>query len=491
MYSYQLNPDYLLRQDGNRVILYSKRELSYGGEDWFTFIHPFQAMMLSFFNGENPLENEIANCARFFNIPFEKMHKIILPFIENKEMVSLRDKQGHCVLFPREILVKKAQNVNRQQNYCVNDFRYIGTPNYKQIRLDYPVYVNMELIMKCYTDCCYCYANRKAFGNNCMPTQKVLDFIQECYDNGVLEMDINGGEVLLHPGIFDILKKLIECHYSPLISTKMPIGKKVINRLKSIGIQRMQISLDSVNKETLHAMLHVDMNYLERMKETLSNLQEAKMRTNINVVITRYNCSCDNLQELFDFIAQYDNIREIRVNPCGYSLYKNNFQELSVKEKDFKVLEAFINSIKHNYPKLNINISGYDASYMYDALFRKQHFCDRALCTGNVRNVVLLPTGDITICEELYSLPQFVLGNINDASLRDIWNSDRAMELYNFSQKGKSESQCYTCKERNSCRQGKGVCWKTILMAYGMDKWDFPDPRCPKAPIPYNKFYLE
>lgn len=33
MDSYQLNPDYLLRQDGNRVILYSKRELSYGGED--------------------------------------------------------------------------------------------------------------------------------------------------------------------------------------------------------------------------------------------------------------------------------------------------------------------------------------------------------------------------------------------------------------------------------------------------------------------------
>lgn len=53
---------------------------------------------------------------------------------------------------------------------------------------------------------------------------------------------------------------------------------------------------------------------------------------------------------------------------------QNNFQELSVKEKDFKGLEAFINSIKHNYPKLNINISGYDASYMYDALFRKQHF---------------------------------------------------------------------------------------------------------------------
>lgn len=62
---------------------------------------------------------------------------------------------------------------------------------------------------------------------------------------------------------------------------------------------------------------------------------------------------------------------------------------------------------------------------------------------------------------------------------------------YNFSQIGESESQCYTCKERNSCRQGKGVCWKTILMAYGMNNWDFPDPRCPKVPTPYNRFYLE
>lgn len=491
MDSYLLNPDYLLRQDGNRVILCSKRELCYGGEEWFTFIHPFQAMMLSFFNGENPLENEIANCARFFNIPFEKMHKIILPFIENKEMVSLRDKQGHCVLFPREILVKRTQEVNRQQNYCVSDFKYIGTPDYKQIRLDYPVYVNMELIMKCYTDCCYCYANRKAFGKNCMPTKKVLDFIQEAYDSGVLEMDINGGEVLLHSGIYDILKKLIECHYSPLISTKMPIGEKVISKLRSIGIRRMQISLDSVNKETLHTMLHVDMNYLERIKETLSNLQDAKIRTNINIVITRYNKSCDNLQELLDFVAQYNNIKDVRINPCGYSLYKNNFHELALTEEDVVILEAFLNSIKHNYPKLKINVSGQDASYMYEKSYRQQHFCDRALCTGNVRNAVLLPTGDITICEELYNHPQFVLGNIKDASLRDIGNSDKAMALYNFSQKVKSESQCYICKERNSCRQGKGVCWKTILMAYGMDNWDFPDPRCPKAPTPYNKFYLE
>lgn len=489
MDSYLLNPDYLLRQDGNRVILCSKRELLYSGEDWFTFIHPFQAMMLSFFKGENPLEIEIANCANFFSLPYEKMHKIILPFLKNSQVVSLRDKEGHCVLFPKNVLIKKTQEIGSRQ-YNVNHFKYIGAPNYKKNRLEYPIYINMELIMKCHTDCCYCYANRKSFGDNHVPTQKILDFIQEAYDNGVLEMDINGGEVLLHPGIYNILKKLSECHYSPLISTKIPISEKVISKLKSIGIQRMQISLDSVNKETLHTMLHMDMDYLERMKETLSNLKKTNIKISINVVITKYNSSCNNLQELLDFIAQYDNIKDVRINPCGYSLYKNNFQELSVEEKDIVALKAYIDSIKQNYTELNINVSGHEASYMYETTYRQQHFCERALCTGNVRNAVLLPTGDITVCEELYDFPQFILGNINNASLRDIWNSDKATSLYEFSQRVESESQCYNCKDRETCRQGKGVCWKTILMAYGVDNWDFPDPRCPKAPTPYNKFYL-
>ena len=43
----------------------------------------------------------------------------------------------------------------------------------------------------------------------------------------------------------------------------------------------------------------------------------------------------------------------------------------------------------------------------------------------------------------------------------------------------------------HECREGKGVCWKTILMAYGVNNWTFPDPMCPKAPEPHRKYWLE
>ena len=76
----------------------------------------------------------------------------------------------------------------------------------------------------------------------------------------------------------------------------------------------------------------------------------------------------------------------------------------------------------------------------------------------------------------------------------EIWNSERALELYRLPQeKIRDESACKTCKkeEYENCRQKKGVCWKQILLAYNYENWDYPDPKCPHAPMPFNKFWLE
>lgn len=140
---------------------------------------------------------------------------------------------------------------------------------------------------------------------------------------------------------------------------------------------------------------------------------------------------------------------------------------------------------------LDINISSYDKDSDFEPNEKSKSFTNRAICTGGTRNAVLLPNGDLTICEELYDHPQFILGNIKRNSLNEIWNSDKAKALYNMSDKLNQHSACRNCGDFANCRNNEGVCWKMILMAYGMDNWDYPDPRCPKAPKPFNKFYYE
>lgn len=133
----------------------------------------------------------------------------------------------------------------------------------------------------------------------------------------------------------------------------------------------------------------------------------------------------------------------------------------------------------------------FDCKNEFELPYRQQNFHKRAICTGNLWNVVILPNGDVTICEELYRIPEFILGNISNSTLREIWNGEKALSLYNDPLKNRMKGQCSCCEDYISCRNGAGVCWKSILMAYGKENWHYPDPRCPKAPAPIYKFYYE
>ena len=75
----------------------------------------------------------------------------------------------------------------------------------------------------------------------------------------------------------------------------------------------------------------------------------------------------------------------------------------------------------------------------------------------------------------------------NKQSIQEIWNSNEALLLRNIPQESISpDSACRYCKEYKECKLSfKQKCWRDTLKAYGEDKWDFPDIKCPKAPQPF------
>ncbi|MBI4647186.1 MAG: SPASM domain-containing protein [Bacteroidia bacterium] len=131
------------------------------------------------------------------------------------------------------------------------------------------------------------------------------------------------------------------------------------------------------------------------------------------------------------------------------------------------------------------------SNFFSDLKEKEEKFRKRVSCTGNIENFYILPDGKVTICEELYWHPKFIIGDLMKDSILDVWNSEQAQNIYNLKQDTISpESACHDCAEFKSCRTFPGVCWKQILYAYGNDKWDFPDPRCFKANEPKRVFYL-
>ena len=65
----------------------------------------------------------------------------------------------------------------------------------------------------------------------------------------------------------------------------MPVKKDKLQTLKEIGIKEIQISLDSVNPETLSKILKVPTNYADEIKETIRLTEEIGLSLRVHTII--------------------------------------------------------------------------------------------------------------------------------------------------------------------------------------------------------------
>ncbi|MDR0864132.1 MAG: SPASM domain-containing protein [Candidatus Symbiothrix sp.] len=241
-------------------------------------------------------------------------------------------------------------------------------------------------------------------------------------------------------------------------------------------------------------MLGVKETYFEKLKETLRLLEKYEIKVAIKSVITKFNQDLDGIETLLNHLVKFSNIVTISVAPGECSLYKQGeagFVNYRTPLEEWNKISKFVSKFAVNH---TIPIHSQDC--MTKNLFfssvddKAKAFGKRSLCSGNTISLFILPDGQVTICEELYWSPKFILGDITKQTLMEVWNSEKAVQLYNLSQSDfRPLSACKYCPDFSLCRSTVGVCWKYIYMAYGKEQWDLPDPRCPLAPPPVNEFY--
>lgn len=488
-----INPNYVLRKDcgvgtlceGDKVF-----ETIPHHKNFLSHIHLFTARLFSCFDGKRTLKEAVELAADLLDIPFELCLKQTLLYINNKDVIS--NKIGNAwQAIPENMLVPIEDKV-AYKSYDPGVFyaeKYDFTP---PNRLPTPLSINILLTMKCMTDCIYCYANRSIRNHPAFDLQSIINLIRTAKRSGVVKVDINGGDVLSYPHWFEVVEALLENGYTPLISTKIPIGKKEIDKLISLGISRIQISLDTINPSVCSSLLRVQgEQYVNRVKNTLQLIDKTDIEVQINSVITCKNSDIDNMNSLVDFLARHSCVKQITFTPAGYSIYNRPYSAFAPSDKHVKALTKELDEVvRFKYPWIKFSISsGEIHPHMHRS---EERFSNRTFCTANTRNAVILPDGRMTICEELYENPTFIIGDLKQESLLEAWNSEKALELFYYKQERISQnSPCSHCHNYTECHTEKGVCWKSIIMAYGEENCFFPDPLCPKAPNPLNKYWLE
>jgi len=479
---YVFNHHYILRHDEQRSILFAhdyNDSIVNVSKEWGSYIHPIYAMMLSMFSIPTTLENAITKISRFFDFSNEYVTELITKFIENEEEFHTK-YAGSSNSFPKNLIIREENLRDRIRLYEPEMFIY-SKIDLKTFRLySAPLNVTFMVTNKCLTNCIYCYADRNVKCKN-LDFAEVEKIIDDAYNLKIHTFNVDGGDFFLYPHWRKLLEKLKNCEYRPeIISTKYPISEIDIKDFAKYNIS-LQVSLDSINQEVLNKIVGKISDYAEKMKRTLNTL-DTYIPFQIATILTKYNSSIAELEKMYDLFKGYKNIRRWEIRVGFKSLYsKKNFEEIKIEEKEIKAIEKWI-STKQKVSKFEIQWSPGREVNFFKAKNGSKDFAG-SRCSADTLHIFILPDGKVTICEQLYWKKNFIIGDLKQNSISEIWNSDRALFFANITQKDYSQdSACKNCSIFKECRSNMNNCYANILKVYGDEHWDYPDPRCAKAP---------
>lgn len=489
---YILNPDYIIRDDYNRFCLYNKGVMQNNAVPIYTFLHPLQARFFSFFTKEpQKLDDIISLISEDFDYTKDEVLKMVIPFIENEEIKILKLNDNN-IYIPRNFLIQleKVKGKYQPLHLKVPKESIYKAVDLKIRRLNVaPSSVTFMLTNQCCTHCCYCYADTTTTVSQHVPLGRLIEIVKEARKLNLSNINLIGGEVFLYKNWFHVLRSLVENDFMPdILSTKVPITENIATKIIDSGFTNLlQLSIDSLEPEKLSKTLNVNSHYARLLKKGIEILEEKHIPYQVGTVLTKWTASEENLKEIFTFFSTKHYIRNWEIRPAMYSIKKSesNFTDLKVSKNRFEELYSFIEQNLQPDSPLLITISKDVINKDYRKSEKGCESFAGAKCSALNNHFFILPDGKVTICEQLYWNPNFIIGDINHSSIEEIWQSPKAMSLVNMKrQEINKNSACRTCAFYDMCfRVDRNRCWSDIIKTYGENNWDYPDPRCSKAPV--------
>lgn len=479
-----LNPDYTLKPDEGRVLVmaslvgrFQLKDL----EDSFTnVIHPIYAMILSFIDGRE-YDECVYDASTALSVPKELIENFINSLMDNSNRVYLKSKDGISAFPPYMIISQEEKKIRKR--YVPETFEYTSLDLRTKRHLT-PSTLTFMFNNICVTDCIYCYQDKSRKVNCTIPLPRIKELINEAYALHVNTIDVIGGEFFLYKHWKEVLAELRKFGYNPYLSTKMPLREEDIKVLSELSVCDIQVSIDTLIEEHLMQSIGIKEGYVQKMIEALECLDQYNIPVMIHTVLTRYTDSIADMESIFNVLKRFKNIKYWHVVKGDKTLYpRADYNTIEISSIALNEIIDYLNTLSEQTDiyirtpqKREINnINKESVSNKSQA-----EFFNRSFCSGLFSSLYILPDGQVTMCEQLYWNKRFIIGNVIENNISEIWNSEKVKSLYYIKQSDIPEdSLCHTCSVFEECRSEKQVCYREIIKKNGADKWYYPDVNCP------------
>lgn len=353
----------------------------------------------------------------------------------------------------------------------------------EEARLTRPLSVYIAFTNRCKFKCSYCYAERPQTTE--MSLTEWIAVFDELQRHGIFIVDIGGTDLFTRSDAIELLQEMVNRQFVFFVSTKSGLSYSTLQRMAHMGIgvdnvpphlQRpIQVSLDSMDEDEA-ASLTGKPDALRQALHSIDRMIAVGMKPRVKCVLTSRNSN--QMRPLTTALVSRG-IYSLHFVQYGRSFYRHD-DAYFVTMKQKHALEKEFNQLKQEYPNIDLTYDGVAGSDGSDSTqrFSIQQWDKRNFCSAGRSTMLINPNGDVTLCEQIPHREEHIVGNINTASLMDIWNSERMRNYIYPARERFTGSVCYSCDQFDDCHKGRGRCFREAMFAFG-SIYDAP-PQCPK-----------
>lgn len=302
--------------------------------------------------------------------------------------------------------------------------------------------LQFELTSRCNERCIHCYIpNGKKDAGKDMPTKKVFEILDQFAAMGGLHVTLSGGEVFMHK---DILKIIAYCREKDLkitiLSNLISLREAQIPFIKAANVSLIQVSLYSMDPK-IHDTITTIPNSFVRTKRAIEKLIEADIPVQISCPIMKAN------KDGYKDVLAYAQDHKIKAQTDYIMMAQADFgtenlaNRISIAETERVIRDIIEYDI--DYSKETLISTPISNNIRADL----ERFSKQPICGVGQDNCCITENGDVYPCAGWQA---YVLGNIYEQSLSDIWNNSERIK-YLRTIKQSNFPKCLKCEARDYC----------------------------------------
>lgn len=329
-----------------------------------------------------------------------------------------------------------------------------------------PIKIFLDPSTLCPLACPFCLSDSSKQSTLSISKDKILNYIQQIIDMGVLRVKIGGGEPFVYPYFYDIIEKLHKAGIFVSCSTSgILIDKLTEAELNFFAQNKVKISISIDGNQQYHDILRNKSGLFQKAVNAVTILKKAQNNVELRATIAHNESSYEQVQFLNDLSKDLQTKIRIRtVKPKGRAI-QNNSAALYPNAEYWKFFDN-IRLLAQKNSLINIEeMLSYDRPTGYSIYDCKLD------CAAGTRSAYIDANGKFCPCGFIEQhFPSVGLSEQN--TMHNLWRNGKSFLLIRkFFKEQNLKSPCAKCAFVNSCQGG---CPSVRLMTTTPT-----DPRCP------------